>query len=437
MSIGVNIIGLFKLQCGLSEMARRVVKMMEYAQIPYVCGDLGIMHPPYHGELPEMSEVFPYPITIICTVWLHTDLVLSRFGNSIFDKYTIGIWCWETDKFPHVEQRVISLYDEIWTISEYCKEIIQRHIDLPINVIQFPIIPEVTGKYPLPNKFVFLFVFSYGSTIERKNPLYTIGIFREAFGDRDDVLLVLKSTCHDILPNQGEKLLKAIEGCNNILYITDNLSNEERWNILNTCNVYISLHSSEGLGFTGLEAMSLGKPVIATGFSGNMEYMNDSNSIPIPYSMVPVPPECTWYNSEGTWALADRQASINALTRVVSDEIYTRSIGDNAKQYISYHWSLESCTEKMKRIIFNSIIRYSNRDKFSAFYGIPGNYRDVTHIVSNMIVSNRICIPSIPYNDIFGDHIPYKEKHLIIRHNKLSNELILTENTPIDYPLNG
>ena len=41
---------------------------------------------------------------------------------------------------------------------------------------------------------------------------------------------------------------------------------------------YVSLHRSEGFGLTLAESMALGKPVIATGYSGNTDFMTPANS---------------------------------------------------------------------------------------------------------------------------------------------------------------
>ena len=45
--------------------------------------------------------------------------------------------------------------------------------------------------------------------------------------------------------------------------------------LMEACDVYVSLHRSEGLGLAMAEAMLMGKPVVATGYSGNTEFMNE------------------------------------------------------------------------------------------------------------------------------------------------------------------
>jgi glycosyltransferase involved in cell wall biosynthesis len=58
--------------------------------------------------------------------------------------------------------------------------------------------------------------------------------------------------------------------------------------IINSCDVYISMHKSEGFGIGMLEAMFLSKPVIATNYGGNTDFMNHDNSLLLKYKMTEV-----------------------------------------------------------------------------------------------------------------------------------------------------
>ena len=56
---------------------------------------------------------------------------------------------------------------------------------------------------------------------------------------------------------------------------------------------YVSLHRSEGFGLTIAEAMALGKPAIATAYSGNLEFMTAENSYLCPAPRCEVGPSAT------------------------------------------------------------------------------------------------------------------------------------------------
>jgi hypothetical protein len=68
------------------------------------------------------------------------------------------------------------------------------------------------------------------------------------------------------------------------------LSNADVFGLQRVCDAYVSLHRSEGLGLGMAECMAQGKPVIATAYSGNLEFMTESNSCLVDYALVPVRP---------------------------------------------------------------------------------------------------------------------------------------------------
>ena len=125
----------------------------------------------------------------------------------------------------------------------------------------------------LPDGFLFLFVFDFFSVLERKNPLGLIDAFARAFRAGEGPTLVIKTINGDRKLHDLEKLRAAAEGRQDILVIDDYYSAEEKNSLLGLCDCYVSLHRSEGLGLTMAEAMGLEKPVIATGYSGNLDFM--------------------------------------------------------------------------------------------------------------------------------------------------------------------
>ena len=95
----------------------------------------------------------------------------------------------------------------------------------------------------------------------------------------------------------------------NLLVLDGCVSADERDSFLAACDCYVSLHRSEGFGLTMSEAMALGKPVVATGYSGNLEFMNAGNSHLVPYRLVTVPPGW-WAHAPGAeWAEPDVEAA--------------------------------------------------------------------------------------------------------------------------------
>src|SRR6202040_676470 len=152
--------------------------------------------------------------------------------------------------------------------------------------------------------------------MERKNPLGLIRAFRQAFRPDEPVDLVLKTTSfgHD---EQVRELKVAGAGAN-IIVLDQILTQEEILSLMDACDAYVSLHRSEGLGLTMAEAMLLGKPVIATRYSGNLDFMDDDNSFLVDGRMVPIPPGCEPYPAGSMWAEPD-VAMASQLMRGVFD----------------------------------------------------------------------------------------------------------------------
>src|SRR5262249_53830160 len=134
-------------------------------------------------------------------------------------------------------------------------------------------------------EFVFLFIFDCHSRFQRKNPQALVDAFRRAFRPTDSVRLVVKCT-NAAFERDNLIALQARAGDYPVSILTEHWSGQEMRDLMAACDAYVSLHRSEGLGLTITDAMAHGKPVIATGWSGNMEFMNIANSYPVRYELV-------------------------------------------------------------------------------------------------------------------------------------------------------
>src|SRR5207247_953873 len=139
------------------------------------------------------------------------------------------------------------------------------------------------------NKFNILFAFDFNSIIERKNPLSAIQAFKSVFKDNANIQFILKTTNAQNHLNKVDQIKKAIDDCQNILFFDGIISRKETWELINSCDVFFSLHRSEGLGLGLREAMSLGKIAIATAYSGNLDFMSENNSMLVKYNLIQIP----------------------------------------------------------------------------------------------------------------------------------------------------
>ena len=115
-----------------------------------------------------------------------------------------------------------------------------------------------------------------------------IKAFERAFAPdergRGGATLVLKAMRLDWLPELEKSLHRAVAAVDGIL-ITDDLTNAEMTSLLHAVDVYVSLHRSEGFGLGMAEAMRLGKPVIATAYSSNVDFCTAENSLQVGYRL--------------------------------------------------------------------------------------------------------------------------------------------------------
>lgn len=112
-----------------------------------------------------------------------------------------------------------------------------------------------------------------------------------------------------------------------------------------TCDCYVSLHRSEGFGLTMADAMSYAKPVIATAYSGNLDFMDDENSYLVPYRMSPIPSDWWAYSPAAEWADPDVEAAAQLMRHVYEHQDEARSRGERARSDVLRVLSVERTAE--------------------------------------------------------------------------------------------
>ncbi len=336
ISHGVNIFGFFDSESGVGEAARTITRAVVQKGIP--CALVNSQRCPHRKKENEFSKKFstrnPYKVNIITFYGDVFEDELHAFGEQRFqNKYNIAYWAWELSQLPDTWAALLKNVNEVWTPSSFSAQAItQAKKEIPVTIIPHAITirksPYPRKRFKLPdNTFLFLFMFDFYSIFERKNPLAIIRAFKNAFRSDEHVALVIKSSNHAIDPENFAKLQKESEA-HNIFILNDYLSREEVSSLLNVCDAYVSLHRSEGFGLTIAEAMALGKPVIATNYSGNTDFMNEENSFPIPYKLVELQKDYGPYKKGNIWADPNEEAAAQAMRMVYSySEIAARKGG--------------------------------------------------------------------------------------------------------------
>ncbi len=258
----------------------------------------------------------------------------ARGGSQDFDRTTVGVWSWEVDVVPPGWREAAVRLAEIWTYSRFSAQLIGDAIGRPVMAMAPPIPkpgPTRPLESPLPAGFRVLTMFDHLSTLERKNPLGAIEAFCRAFDTADDAVLVVKSINARHRPDQQAKLLEAVGGRRDIVLIDQTLEPGQRDALVSACDCYLSLHRSEGHGLPLAEAMAVGKPVVATAYGGNAEFMSEENSYLVSWSRAMVGDGVEHYPPGACWAEPDIDHAAQMLQALYGDREGARRRADRGR----------------------------------------------------------------------------------------------------------
>jgi glycosyltransferase involved in cell wall biosynthesis len=339
LTAGVTMTGYFHAEAGVGEAVRLMSAALTSAGVPIdtLLYDLTPNRQQHTFELRGRGNA-PYDINLICVNADQMTHVRSAFGSGLFDgRYTIGYWFWEAEDFAPAMWRGFELVDEVWTASRFVADAIGRVSPKPVHCLPLPLLPPAVAAgatratFGIPDGYLFLFTFDYLSVFERKNPCDLVEAFTRAFAPGEGPCLVLKSINGDKRLVDRERLLACIAGRSDIVLIEEYLAAGMKNALLDLCDCYVSLHRSEGLGLTMAETMALGKPVIATGYSGNLQFMTRENSFLVDYRLVPVPAGCAPYAAGTPWAQPDLDEAAALMRQVFLDRDSAALRGQRAR----------------------------------------------------------------------------------------------------------
>jgi glycosyltransferase involved in cell wall biosynthesis len=349
---GVNLVGFLEGELGLGEVARKLARALERAEIPFAA--ISYRRTPSRQEHPlerEPSSEAPYDTNLICLNADYLHELLGDVGADFFaGRYSIGVWFWESSVFRREEAEGFRFLDEVWVASEYVRRAVAAEADVPVHVVPLPVdapaAPSHTrAELGLPEGYMFLFLFDFVSA-QRKNPGAVVEAFKRAFRPGVGPVLVMKSiNGRERKPHLLEELIAAAAGRPDIHIVDGYLSAEQKESAIAACDCYVSLHRSEGFGLTMAEAMAHGKPVIATGYSGNLEFADDGNSYLVPYDLIPVPDDWWAYAPGAEWADPDVAAAAALLREVYENPGEARARGERGRTSILSALSLDRTAE--------------------------------------------------------------------------------------------
>jgi len=335
---GINLCGFAQSVYGIGESSRAMWKAVQASGLPSVLINVrSRMHRNDDESLEEFARDNPYRVNLMTFSFDYARRFYRDMGPRFFaGRHNIGLWYWEQEHFPVRWHSAFDYYDEIWAPSHFTRDAIAAVSPIPVRKFTYPfVLNEAEARsdrkrFGLPeDAYVFLFNFDFLSTTHRKNPGAVIEAFRSAFRNDDKAVLVMKSINweHD---RAGRELLKSKSEGLPVSFFDAHQPGEEVNSLFASADCYTSLHRSEGLGLGMVQAMYLGKPVIATGYSGNLEYMNAENSLLVNYEMTELDVDSGPYERGTRWAAPDIAHAATLMRWVYEHRRESEAIGARA-----------------------------------------------------------------------------------------------------------
>ena len=169
-------------------------------------------------------------------------------------------------------------------------------------------------------------MYDINSSQKRKNPQAAIKAFQTAFPNPKRVKLVVKTHGAEKNPADFSALQELLHDSPDIILINRTLGRDELLALQNLCDCFVSLHRSEGFGMGLAECMYLGKPVIATNWSGNLEFMDAGNGCMVDYQLVELQETCGPYKRGQKWAEPDTGHAMWWMKKIVEDTAFRKEI---------------------------------------------------------------------------------------------------------------
>jgi glycosyltransferase involved in cell wall biosynthesis len=239
-------------------------------------------------------------------------------------KLRIGYWAWELPVVPDRWRRTADLFHEIWAPSRFIADaLIAGGVRRPVRVMPHPVdigtIRPAADKarWDLPEDgFTILIMSDFRSSTTRKNLDGAVEIVRRAIEPGSNATLVLKTLASD--SDQLAHLRERLAGRIAVKFLTEPLDQADTLSLMASVDLLLSPHRSEGFGLALAEAFLVGTPALATGWSGNMEFMQDLSPLLIDFRLVPVGDPTGVYSSSQRWAepsMDDAVAKLRVLAQ--------------------------------------------------------------------------------------------------------------------------
>jgi glycosyltransferase involved in cell wall biosynthesis len=340
-SAGVNVVGYLHHQLALGDMGRRWVDVLRGGGVPTSAIAYGLV-PAEPVRVPDpIEQHLAHDATIAVMAadqiallgWLHPEVRSTS-------RHLVGYCYWELETLSDAMRRGTAAVDEVWTHTRFIEEAFANGTTTPVRHVPLTIAEPVSSdrrrdEFPIlatvSDRLLFGVTFDYFSVGERKNPLGAVDAFTRAFRPGEGPVLVVKTLHGERFPDEHAELVARAARHPDVLVWDEHLTRPDQMAFLGCLDALVSLHRSEGLGLHLAEAMWLGTPVVATGYSGNLEFMDDTNSLLVGSTLTTVTDGGGIYPPGARWAEPDLDDAAACLRRLAGDEELRTRLAANGR----------------------------------------------------------------------------------------------------------
>jgi glycosyltransferase involved in cell wall biosynthesis len=362
---GINFIGPLTGTFALAEHARYVKRCLEQAHVDlsplnFHSAHTLVRESTHTSTSDVVALTCEYDASLFCT---NPDWIFFFIGGHhrylLESKFLIQFGYWELANFPEPWLKLLKGFNEVWAPSQFIYDALSgrhncvQHMPVAVSVDESSSMTR--AAFGLPERtFLFYFSFDGFSSMSRKNPLACLHSFRKAFPSGNEAVgLVMK--CRNMGSSSTPAALAAyfqfleeVKKDKRVHLIESDFSRKMTDALMSVVDCYISLHRSEGFGYGMAEAMYLGKPVVATGYSGNLDFTKPDNSCLVDYQLVPVPKGQYIFAADQVWADADIEHAAFFMRKLYQDATFGKQIGSLGQNYVHTHHSLTAVATAMQ-----------------------------------------------------------------------------------------
>jgi glycosyltransferase involved in cell wall biosynthesis len=361
---GVNLVGWARAEIGIGEDVRLAARALDSAGVPFGVIDAADRVPPSSRQADRDGQAHiirerthAADVVFLDALTQHGYYAAAMLRGERIAHPIIGVCPWELPQWPRDAAFAVENLDYFWAASNYILEAFAPHFPQDRISLAPPAVylAQSRGDDLVPAEidgpFRLLTIFDGLSSIHRKNPVATIRAFRLAFPRDREVRLTVKYMNLAANDPQLDEMQAAISGDARIEVVSQTMDKPDLVALVRTSHCFVSLHRAEGFGRNIAESMLLGRPVICSRFSGNLDFCSDANSFLVDGDLVHV--------GQGEYALSAGQSWFDPsvdhaaalMLRVRDNWEDTRAIAARGRNTIRTHHSLEAVGQRYRDLI--------------------------------------------------------------------------------------